>query len=207
MLELKNMGVKKIMSKKRKIVIVSITLVAIFVVLNYGYFLENIKYLVSNNQTLVSNTAKNEEVVGTPNLLEINSLNIKAPIVYTNEKTEKAYQAALVNGVVHFPGTALVGDFGNVYIFGHSSDYLWSPGKYKSVFALLPKISIGEEVLITNQVGQIFKYKVIESKKVSANDLTVLGQQGYKRKLLTLQTSYPVGTALARWVVIAELEK
>ena len=72
-----------------------------------------------------------------PNTLTIPSLGIRAPIVDAPESSENAFQKALQDGIVHYPGTATVGKPGNVYVFGHSSDYIWSKGSYKTVFALL----------------------------------------------------------------------
>src|SRR3989344_5629961 len=140
-----------------------------------------------------------------PYTIKIPSLNISVPMVYVYAATEKEFQAGLIDGVVHYPGTALPGEFGNCYIFGHSSDYIWSQGKYKTIFAPLPKTTIGTEIVISDNQGVKFVYTVIDSKKVSAKDLSVL-KQDYTKKILTLQTSYPVGTALARWVVVAEMK-
>lgn len=193
-------------TKHKKYILVGV-LVLVFLLLNIDFFISNYKFIFRGYtySYKFSTAPKTEEEKITPNSLIISSLGITAPIVYINEKNEKAYQEALKNGVVHFPGTAKVGEFGNAYIFGHSSDYFWSTGNYKSVFALLPKIQLDSEITVSDETGTPFIYKVIESKRISAKDLSVLDQQGNKRKLLTLQTSYPIGTALARWVVIAEL--
>lgn len=144
------------------------------------------------------------EAIGEPNVLLIPDLGIVAPIQYVEEKAESVYQEALRKGVVHFPGTALPGEPGNTYIFGHSSDYLWSPGDYKTVFAKLPQIEHGTEIQITDAEGQIFRYAVIETNVVGPRDLSVLDQQNNERYLLTLQTSYPLGTALQRFIVVSE---
>jgi len=40
---------------------------------------------------------------------------------------------------------------------------------------------------------------------VSPKDLSVLDQQNFQKKFLSLQTSYPIGTALKRFVAVAEL--
>lgn len=141
-----------------------------------------------------------------PNMLYVDSLNISVPVVNAKKVGEKYFQAALIDGVAHYPGTALPGQLGNDYIFGHSSDYAWSKGHYKKIFSTLPKIQKGASIRITNSQGTEFVYTVFDSRKVSAKDLSVLSQKGFKKRLLTLQTSYPVGTALARWVVVAELK-
>jgi LPXTG-site transpeptidase (sortase) family protein len=82
---------------------------------------------------------------------------------------------------------------------------VWSPGDYKTVFARLPEIEIGSEIEITDPTGQLFKYRVFETKVVGPRDLRVLDQFNYERSILTLQTSYPLGTALQRYIVVAEL--
>jgi sortase A len=138
--------------------------------------------------------------------LSVPSLGISVPVIYIEEKNESAYQAALEKGVVHYPGTALPGKAGNVYIFGHSSDFVWSAGSYKTIFARLPDIRVGSEILITNSQGDEFTYLVTGTKVVSPKDLSVLDQNNFERQLLTLQTSYPLGTALQRYIVVAELD-
>lgn len=140
-----------------------------------------------------------------PNIVYIESLNIQVPLQFAKEANEKSYQEALLTGVAHHPDTALPGKFGNVFIFGHSSDYKWSKGKYKTIFATLPKIKIGAEIIVTDSQGIGYKYKVIQSLEVEATDISWLSQNNYQQKLLTLQTSYPVGTAKRRWIVRAEM--
>ena len=144
--------------------------------------------------------------LGAPHHLSIPVLGIEAPIIYIDDKNETAYQSALKNGVVHYPGTALPGETGNVYIFGHSSDYVWSDGDYKTIFAKLPQIEMGTDIVVTDAGGNFFHYSVIETKVVGPRDMTVLDQGDGSRSLLTIQTSYPLGTALQRYIVVAELK-
>jgi LPXTG-site transpeptidase (sortase) family protein len=99
------------------------------------------------------------------------------------------------------------GEVGNVYIFGHSSDYAWSKGNYKHAFALLPKIKNGAEIKLTDEKGFSYTYLVTRQGVVGPNDVHVLAQNTNGKKLLTLQTSYPLGTALKRYVVVAELRQ
>lgn len=196
------------LSKKKKIIIVVGILLAIFVALNFNYFIANLKLFFRGQKSilLTGDTVNQVEQKMAANQLIIPSLGISAPLIYVSEKSEAVYQKALEGGVVHFPGTANPGEFGNAYFFGHSSDYFWSKGKYKTVFATLPSVKIGASIFISDATGAKYEYKVIESKKVAANDTSVLAQD-LTRQILTLQTSYPVGTALARWVVIAKLRK
>ncbi len=132
-------------------------------------------------------------------------LGLTAPLVYVDKADENMFQEALEGGVVHYPGTANPGQPGNVFIFGHSSDYRYREGNYKKVFARLPELEAGDEVVLKDAAGTEFVYAVTEGKVVAADATQYLSQDTDGKKMLTLQTSYPVGTALKRYLVLAEL--
>ncbi len=175
---------------------------ALIVIMNIGYWTQQINYLLgfTEESTVLSSVRMD------PNTIVIPRFNIQAPIIFTSERDEENFQKALREGVVHYPGTAHIGEKGNAFIFGHSSDYIWSTGNYKTVFALLPKIQKEDLILASDNKGTLFTYKVIDTKIVSPNQVEYLDQYEYKKELLTIQTSYPIGTALKRFLVIAELQ-
>lgn len=177
--------------------------VVLLLILYAPYLSKQLKFATGQ----VAQTPPPEIPKGTPNQLQIPSLDITAPIVHITGTDENAFQAGLINGVVLYPGTAEVGTVGNSYIFGHSSDFAFSKGHYKTVFALLPKIELGAEIIVTDGQGNQFKYKVTDKKVVEKTDLSVLSQDTAGKKILSLQTSWPVGTALKRYLVRAELEQ
>ncbi len=150
------------------------------------------------------NAPMNTDVTLPPNTLTIPTLGIQAPVIYTIGMTESDFQEALQDGVVHYPGTADIGAQGNAYFFGHSSDFTWSKGDYKTVFAHLPEIQIGTDIYIADPIGGTFHYIVRETRIIESDDRSVLAQG--LESLLTLQTSYPVGTAKKRFVAIAQLQ-
>lgn len=179
-------------------------------ILNREYFFKQIRYHL--NRTFVTeqqrqNMLREKPIPTEANQLQIPSLQIVAPIQYVAENSEAAFQTALASGVVHYPGTAGPGKEGNSYIFGHSSDYAFSPGQYKTVFALLPKIELGAEIIVSDQNGSSFTYKVYEKFVTESDDLNQLNQETLGKRILTLQTSYPIGTALRRYIVKAELSE
>lgn len=197
---------------KSKIVIGIATALAaailIFIFLNGGYFFKQLKFLFfkpSVNQEQNANLQSEEK--GEPNQINIPSLGIRAPIVESAESNETSFQEALKTGVVHYPGTAEVGQFGNPYLFAHSSDLAFKDGDYKTVFALLPNIKKGAEVVVSNRDGQMFRYEVTDSFVANSDDVHLLDQREYKEKIITIQTSYPIGTALKRWIVVAKLKE
>jgi len=177
----------------------------LLVLANFGYFWQNVHYEMAGVKPVAQPVAATSQLKVQPTLLSVPSLGITAPIVYAQEPNETSFQAALLNGVAHYPGTADPGQFGNCYIFGHSSDFIWSKGHYKTVFALLPHIKIGAEITISDSQGQPYVYTVRSTVIASPTELKYL-QQDYSKKVLTLQTSWPVGTALKRYLVLAEIK-
>ncbi len=115
---------------------------------------------------------------------------------------EADIQNALRDGVIHYPGTALPGDSGNVVLTGHSSYYAWDPGRFKDVFGLLHSVKMSDRiVLYFNQ--KKFVYGVFNIKVVLPKDVDVLGPTTGEQ--LTLITCTPLGTNLKRLIVEARL--
>lgn len=178
----------------------------LFAAISWQYLAAQLNfYLKPPNPIVIENSETEPERVK-ENMLWIESLGISAPIVYVEEDDEKAFQVGLQNGVVHYPNTALPGEPGNAYIFGHSSDFPTAKGNYKTVFALLPKIELGSVIQISDQEGRLYKYIVKEKFVSQPNNLQVLNQD-LSIKQLSLQTSYPIGTALRRYIVVAYLDE
>lgn len=132
------------------------------------------------------------------NHIFIPSISTDAPITWMVENTSESTSAALENGTIHLLGTAIPGTVGNVFITGHSSNYAWALGKYKSVFALLGKLSVGEMIYLKYQ-NKVYAYKVYEKDVIKPSDTSVL-EQG-KKSILTLMTCTPVGTSLNRLII------
>ncbi|MBN2096140.1 class E sortase [Candidatus Peregrinibacteria bacterium] len=115
---------------------------------------------------------------------------------------EKQIQDGLRDGVVHYPGTAKPGQYGNVFLTGHSSYYPWDPGQFKDVFATLGQLEPGDRYYVYfDQIKYV--YEVIDKKEVYPSDVTVL-EQPHDKKVSTLMTCTPVGTALRRLIIHAE---
>ncbi|MFN7160282.1 MAG: sortase [Candidatus Gracilibacteria bacterium] len=114
---------------------------------------------------------------------------------------EDDIQKGLQKGVVHYPGTAVPGQIGNVFITGHSSYYVWAPGEYKDTFALLHNLEIGDTIIIYYNENK-YTYVIEERKVVKPNQVDVLKQSDDRR--LTLMTCTPIGTALNRLILVAK---
>ncbi len=131
----------------------------------------------------------------------INSINVKAPIIFESQNNEGVFLQDLQNGVVHYPDTAIPGQEGNVAIFGHSSGQWWAPGNYKFVFTLLDKVKIGDKIFIDYH-GTRYIYRVYDSFVVAPTNLSVLNQSS--NHMLTLITCTPVGTSAKRLIIRAQ---
>jgi len=118
---------------------------------------------------------------------------------------EKDIQAGLRKGVVHYPGTAQVGEVGNMFLTAHSS---WYPNDVlpyglSSAFALLDKLIVGDKIYVFDK-GEMYVYKIRDKFTVEPSDISVLDQPAGKREM-TLMTCTPIGTAINRLIVKLDL--
>ncbi len=188
----------------RTIVWLLVGILVIFVLINWNFFAKRAGFYVSHDLLNRAVELEQPDIAGQPDRLTIPSLGTEAPLAYPDESDEISLQIALISGVAHYPGTALPGGLGNAFYFGHSSDFPTKPGNYKTVFALLPEIRVGDIINITDRTGRLFTYEVFNKQVVSSSQTEFLSQGDKSEKLLTLQTSYPVGTALKRYIVQAK---
>lgn len=142
------------------------------------------------------------------NQLWIAKLDKRVPIVWDSPVDEDTMQQNLKYGVVHYLGTTKPGERaengeGNIFISGHSSYYWWDDGKYKTTFANLDQMEIGDEIAIGYD-NKAYIYRVFETLVVQPEDTWVVAQDTDK-PILSLMTCVPVGTNLRRLVVRSEL--
>lgn len=200
----------------RRVVLIILEFCGLFVVL------AGLLYVVANNEALrarlaywwehragASHASTAELLSKTVDIpagdeLDIPSIKVRAPLQSPSASDTATLLAALEQGVVRYPGTAQPGDDGLVFVTGHSSNYAWAPGGYKSVFALLDKLTVNDPIVVFYQ-GKRFVYRVSSARTISPNDLSVLAapQDG---KLLRLMTCWPVGTTARRLIIEATFD-
>ena len=115
---------------------------------------------------------------------------------------EEVYLNALQQGVAHADGSAFPGEQGNIYLFAHSTDYIWNVGTYNAVFYLLYKLEEGDEVNLFYK-GKRHVYKVTGKKVIDPSEVEYLTNKSNK-EMVTLQTCWPSGTTLKRMLIFAE---
>lgn len=139
------------------------------------------------------------------NTLLIPKLNLRTPIVWNSSSEEKIMLANLQQGVAHYGFTSLPNaESGNIFITGHSSFYWWDKGKYKTVFALLDKLTPGDQALLRFE-GKIYVYTLRDERVVKPSDVSVTDQT--EEPILSLMTCTPIGTSLNRLVSRFDLAK
>lgn len=134
----------------------------------------------------------------------IPKINLEIPIDFTQTSTdESVIENALEGGIVHYPTTAMPGQKGNSAFFGHSSNNIFNPGKYKFAFVLLHELVPGDTFYITYN-GKTYIYKVFSRQIVPPTAVGVLGTVPGHAATATLITCDPPGTSINRLVVVGD---
>jgi LPXTG-site transpeptidase (sortase) family protein len=139
---------------------------------------------------------KREHVL--PERLIIPSLGIEAPIVISQSNTEAGYQKDLESGVIYMPGSSGLNEKGAIVIMGHSSAYPWYKGQYGSIFALLNKLNVDDEIIVLSKDRQYIYH--VSGKEIKApKDLVFQTEED--QPILYLVSCWPVNTAWKRIVI------
>lgn len=139
----------------------------------------------------------------TPQVI-IPKINVQIPVNYTETSlNESVIENDLEGGIVHYPNTVVPGQIGNAAYFGHSSNNIFNPGKYKFAFVLLHTLVNGDTFYLTYN-HTVYIYKVISSTVVSPSDVAVLGPVSGQSATATLITCDPPGTSINRLVVVGQ---
>ncbi len=186
------------------------------------YFINNRfhkQYVVVEDGSFRLDTGSNQPKGGLAKLLNIKpvealipedpNFSIVVPKVGANAKIlpnidaadDRVYLEALKKGVAHALGTAFPGEGGHIFLFAHSTDYIWNVGYYNAIFYLLYKLENGDEVNVFYH-GQRYVYQVIDKRVVDPSQVEYLTRKT-NREFLTLQTCWPPGTTLKRLLVFA----
>lgn len=115
---------------------------------------------------------------------------------------KEAYDSALKQGVAHAAGSYLPGQNGSVYLFGHSTDYIWNVARLNAVFYLLKELEPNDQVNIFYR-GQRYTYQVVAKKIVASEDPELLRVPSGTEQVILL-TCWPPGTVWKRLAVWAE---
>ena len=137
--------------------------------------------------------------------IEIPKIKLVSPVIKNVDAfNEKEYRKALIKGIAQAKGSALPGQKGTIFLFGHSSDYPWNLTRYNTIFLRLGDLEKNDLVILKKD-GKEYKYRVFDKKVVWPNEVKYLSQNN--KTQLILQTCTPIGTAFQRLLVFAEPAK
>ena len=129
---------------------------------------------------------------------------LSIPKVRIENATVEIGGIKIKESLVHYPGTALPGEFGNVVIFGHSIlPVFYNPKDYKAIFSLIPTLKKGERIYIYFD-GIEYIYEVFEYKEVKPEEINVL-EQRFDQQTISLITCVPPGTYKKRGIIRGRL--
>ncbi len=177
---------------------------AILIVL-FGFFNERFIAPFIQPSRTVTNTPliSDAAAIGNNSEVIIPKINVEIPVVYgVNAINESDIDTALEDGVVHYTGTAVPGQNGNVAIVGHSSNNIFNKGRYKFAFVLLSRLENGDTFYLQKD-GKRYTYQVYLKEIVTPADVSVLGPRD-KPATATLITCDPPGTSINRLVVVGQ---
>jgi LPXTG-site transpeptidase (sortase) family protein len=137
------------------------------------------------------------------NLLELPQFGIKAPILEVETSDSGTIYKKLKQGVVLYPGSDIPGQ-GYSIIIGHSSQYPWESGRYKSVFSLLNQLEQGDRIYVFwDQKPLVFEVRdkniFLPWPKGTESTETIFPPSD--EITLILQSCWPVGVASKRVAV------
>lgn len=130
----------------------------------------------------------------------IPKINVELPTIYGTSVNENDIENSLQDGVIHYPSTSVPGQQGNVAVFGHSSNNIFSAGNYKFAFVLLHTLVPGDIFYLTYN-NKVYTYKVYDMKVVAPSQTWVLNPVAGHTATATLITCDPPGTSRNRLVV------
>ena len=114
---------------------------------------------------------KNQKVIG---MINIPVIKAKYAIV------EGSNRANIAVAIGHMKGTAVLGGEGNCVLAGHNG------GIYGKFFKNINQLEKDDEVIVTDQYGDVYSYRVYERLKVKPSDVYVV--ENLEGKILTLIT-------------------
>ncbi|PIR86425.1 hypothetical protein COU13_00980 [Candidatus Kaiserbacteria bacterium CG10_big_fil_rev_8_21_14_0_10_43_70] len=141
-------------------------------------------------------------VIAEPERILINGVDIDLPVLNPESTNIAVLDEALLHGTVRYPGSARLGEDGNLFIFGHSSGLPVVRNQMFKAFNRLPELEEGDVITVIGG-GFEYVYRVTAIRLTDVDEALVdLSQKN--RKKLTISTCNSFGAKSERWVVEAD---
>jgi LPXTG-site transpeptidase (sortase) family protein len=213
---------------KKFILYFAVFFVAIFLLLNFSSITAEFRYWLDSPGEVQANqmteTASQIATQSTPVISSIKSrptvsinpaagleisipkIGITAPVIIEPSADPKVILKDLKKGVVHYSGSAMLGQPGTAIILGHSWTTSWRTGNYDSVFSLINKLAAGDTFTISNG-DNVLTYRVVGNMVFNpiSKDKTIEEFIKSDSSSLVLITCWPAGSSRERLAVKADL--
>lgn len=127
---------------------------------------------------------------------------LNAPVLFPRSTDLDTLNNALSVGVVHYPGSALPGERGNVFLFGHSTGLAVVHNQAYASFNRIQELDAGD--IIRLRFGSREYWYRVSSISVKKADAALVDFSPTEKRLLTLSTCRIFGATDDRFVVEAE---
>lgn len=203
----------------RLAVIFTTTFIVVFLLLNIRFVEKNVQYMLAPGTITTADTLGDairllplaekvrEEPLPSKATLVIDSIGVRAPIVFDVPDDNDLIYSNLEFGVVHYSNTPKPGEPGAAIVLGHSSAYPWYRGDYGAVFALLSKLKAGDRFYVQYEDNRSFVFEMTQSIIFNPfeNDARLTTIENASGSTMILISCYPVGTNYKRIAVQAKL--
>lgn len=139
-----------------------------------------------------------------PTHIKIDAIGVDASVSNPDTTNSVVLDDQLTHGAVHYPGSGLLAD-GNVFIFGHSTNWTIVHNQAYKTFNGLKDLKSGDEIDVTGGSGDVYIYKV--DSVTLADDDQIWVDLSDTAPTLTLSSCNTFGQKQQRYVVKAEFVK
>ncbi len=137
-----------------------------------------------------------------PVRIVIPKIKVDGPINNPTQTTIAALDRALLTGAVRYPGSGVLGESKNIFIFGHSSGLPVVHNENFKIFNRLKELNVGDEIQLAGK-ERLYRYKVTSVAVASADEALV--DLSVSKRQLVLSTCNAFGKKEERFVVYADL--
>ena len=139
-----------------------------------------------------------------PTHISIPSIGVDTNISNPTTNDTDSFDKALLKGAVRYPGSALLGENANVFLFGHSTSFKVVRNQAYKAFNNIGKLKEGDEIYVSSEERE-YIYRVISVSEMRESEAIV--GFGTGTKMLTLSTCNVLGEKEDRFIVRAEFVK
>ncbi|GEM_PF-2718296 len=160
-------------------------------------------YELKQTDTKQDDNSKTDNAVSTVKDIDFyyTDLGIFSPVTWEIEYDNTQIQRHLQNGLVHIKDTAKPGQRGTIILTGHSSNFAWAKGDYKTIFAPLLKAQLNQTITIEFEDTK-YEYIVDQIYEVTPNQVDLINNSNESD--LRLITCTPLGSTKKRLIIDAK---